>query len=235
MKTSEVVQAPVPGSKEHLPKNKPKAIGSQIAEEHLEQIKSMVKEPVEQAAKVELSSKAKELNKIGREPGVKKPAIFFIRGFEVFSSDGGGLREMSKSIKGAEYFSWRDEEKIIHEIKKRSLGQPVVLVGYGMGGDTAVNISNTLNSPSHGFRKVNLLVTMDSVGVNNDIIPQNVAKNLNFISDEGGMFSDGPNIARKTEHTDVVNFLQDDGDMVESSDVQFKIFDSINEALFKAS
>ena len=150
-------------------------------------------------------------------------------------NDGGGLKEMSDNIPGGEFFSWQDEDKIIDEINRRSNGQPIVLVGHGMGGDTAVSISKKLNSASHGFKKIDLLVTLDSVGFNNDIIPQNVKQNLNFITDGAGLFNDAPNIARKADLTEVENFLQseDHDELVESSEVQFKIFDSINDILFE--
>lgn len=164
---------------------------------------------------------------------IEKPAIFFIRGLEVFGSGGGGMKEMSDNITDGKYYSWQEQDKMITEIVKRPPHQPVILIGHGMGSDTAVEISNELNSASHGFKKVDLLVTLDSVGFNNDIIPQNVVKNINYITDGASFLSDAPNIARKTDETEVINHLSTENhdDLIESSDVQFKIFDSINTAL----
>lgn len=180
-------------------------------------------------------AEVKEVDTKGLKPPVREPAIFFIRGFELIGlNDGGDLKTMSENIPGAEYFSWQDEDKMIEEIKRRPMDKPVVLVGHGMGSDTAVNIAQKLNKAEHGFRRVDLLVTMNSFGFNNDIIPQNVGKNLNFISDESSLFNDGPNIARKADLTNVMNELRVEGhdEIVESSEVQFKIFNGINDLLF---
>ncbi|MBT7608191.1 MAG: hypothetical protein HN576_00440 [Bacteriovoracaceae bacterium] len=220
-----------------------KSITSEAAKEHAENIRAIVQE---EATKVKLSDQAKKLSvsnqdnlknvtksKFNTRKIIDKPAIFFIRGFEMIGNDGGGMKEMSDHISDGKYFSWQDEDKMIEEIMKRPPSQPVILVGHGMGSDTAVQISNTLNSASHSFKRVDLLVTLDSVGFNNDIIPQNVVKNLNYITDGSTFLSDAPNIARKTEETDVINHLssEDHNDLIGSSDVQFKVFSSIQNAM----
>lgn len=164
---------------------------------------------------------------------LRKPGIIFISGFELFGLGEASLKEMAENYPESEHFSWNDDDEVIEQILRRPVEEPIVLVGHGLGGDTAVEIANTLNTMKNGFRKVDLLVTIDSVGFNNDIIPQNVAKNLNFISNEDLVFNDAPNIARNTDMTEVVNELrsEDHGDLVETSEVQFKIFDSINSVL----
>ncbi len=183
------------------------------------------------------ASQTSQVNQVNQasDEQLNGPAIFFIRGFELFGfNDGGGMKEMSENIPDAKYYSWQDEDKIIDEIKKKSKGQPIVLVGHGMGGDAGVSISQKLNSAAHGFAKVHLLITLDSVGLDNDIIPQNVKKNINFITEGNGLLSDGPNIARRSDLTEVENFLQKEGhdELVESSEIQFKIFENINDLLF---
>ena len=165
---------------------------------------------------------------------IYRPAIFIIEGLSLFSgSSGGGLPEVQKNLPGSELYSWQDEDKMVEEILKRPLDRPVILVGHSLGGDTAVNIANRLNTLENGYRKVNLLITLDSVGFNNDIIPPNVKKNLNFIGDEDAFFNDGPNIARDTRFTDVVNELRSEGhrEIDESKDIHFKIFTSIQDVL----
>ena len=105
-----------------------------------------------------------------------------------------------------------------------------------MGGDTIVDVANELNKVEHGFRQIDLLVTLDSIGSDNDIIPQNVRQNLNIISDEDYFFNDGPNIARKKEMTSVVNELRtEDHDELETApEVQFLVYDKINSTLMNA-
>lgn len=166
---------------------------------------------------------------------INKPAIILIGGLDFggISSDDGGIWEMSEYIPDAESFSWGDEEKIIEEIKKRPTHQPVILVGHSLGGDTAVNVANSLNTMEHGFKTIDLLVTMDSLGFNNDVIPRNVKSNLNFIGDNDIFLADAPNIARDTNSTEIINELikEDHQDIDNNSDVQFKIFSKIAETL----
>ena len=119
------------------------------------------------------------------------------------------------------------------EIKKHDPSQPIILVGHSLGGDTAVKVARRLDSAENGFRKVNLLVTMDALGLNHDIIPRNVGKNLNFIGDNTFFLNDGPHIARDVNATEVINELRSEGHTAidDSYDVQFKIFENINETL----
>ncbi len=234
-------------NKDNLKKNGQEIVGAgkKILEEAKDVAKSTLKSPGlldnflglakdDEGDKPEVT-KVKEVDTKGLRPPVREPAIFFIRGFELIGlNDGGELKTMADNIPGAEYFSWQDEDKMIEEIKRRPMDKPVVLVGHGMGADSAVNIAQKLNKAEHGFRRVDLLVTMNSFGFDNDIIPQNVGKNLNFISDETSLFNDGPNIARKADLTQVMNELRTEGhdEIVDSSEVQFKIFNGINDILF---
>ena len=118
-------------------------------------------------------------------------------------------------------------------ILKRPKEQPVILVGHSLGGDSVVNLSNRLNTLEGGFRKVSLLATLDSVGFDNDIIPTNVEKNLNFISDDDYFFNDGPNIARNTKKSEVINFLRTDThrEIDNENEVQSEIISHIDEVM----
>jgi len=165
---------------------------------------------------------------------IRRPGVIFINGFSLFgTSDDDGLKQMAKYIPGSENYSYRQGGEILDSILKRPPNQPILLIGHGLGGDTAVEIANKLNSMKYGFREIKLLVTLDSVGFNNDIIPQNVRCNLNYIGDQGGIFNDGPNIAKKPEYTDVINELRSEGhgEIVDSKEVQYKVFEGINEVL----
>lgn len=175
-----------------------------------------------------------EMGDVPKMNQVYRPAIFFIEGFSLFSgSSGGGLPDLQKNMPGSELYSWSDEDKMLEEILKRPLDRPVILVGHSLGGDTAVNLANRLNTLENGYRKVDLMVTLDSVGFNNDIIPANVKKNLNFIGDEDAFFNDGPNIAKDNRYTEVVNELRSEGhrEIDEAEDIHFKIFNSISDVL----
>ena len=128
------------------------------------------------------------------------------------------------------------QEDIIKEIKKVALNQPVILVGHSFGGDTAVDIANSLDSLEHGFRSVDLLITMDSVGFNNDIIPQNVKKHLNIFGETSLFLNDGPHVARRHDKTDVKNILSplDHTDLDDDKGHQFEIVNLIQETLGKS-
>ena len=182
-------------------------------------------------AKVAKPSEIKEKSDIP----VNKPGIFLISGLELgaFSSDDHGLPELTEAITGAEHFSWKDVDKVMEAILKRTKDQPIILIGHSLGGDAAVNITNNLNTLKGGFRKVNLLVTLDSVGFGNDIIPQNVGKNLNFISDDDYFFNDGPNIARDSKRTNVENILRNENhtSIDDSADVHFEIMENVNSVM----
>lgn len=191
--------------------------------------------PVTPLIKAPKSNEAKKVEKAEEiKEVVDRPGIFFIEGlnfFSLVSSD--GIGHMANKIKTAENFSWSDTDKILEEIKKRPENQPIILVGHSLGGDTAVEIANELNTVENGFREVDLIVTLDSFGFNNDIIPENVKVNLNFIGDNIAFLNDGANIARDNNFTQVVNELRSEGhrELDDSRNVQFKIFKAIEKSL----
>lgn len=166
---------------------------------------------------------------------IKKPAVIFIEGFSAFGiSNGDGIKDMAENYPGAKIFSWDQKPEILGEIKKHSLDQPLVLVGHSFGGDTAVEVANELNSAKNSFRNIDMLISLDSVGFKNNIMPINVKRNLNFFQEGVIPFLHGsPNIARNTDHTDVVNELRSElhSRIEDSEDVQFKIFETINETV----
>lgn len=210
-----------------VPDVKPKFDAKDIAKE---EIKEEAKEKVKDVAKVE--DKAGTLN---------KPAIIFIKGLDIFSSpstsEGGyaGVGRLAEGVKGSRLYGWDQKEEIIKEIKKVAISQPVVIVGHSLGGDTAVDIANTFDSIEHGFRPIDLLVTMDAIGFNNDIIPQNVRKHLNIFGEKSLFLNDGPHVARRHELTDVKNILSplDHTELDDDKTNQFEIVKLINEALGK--
>ena len=195
-------------------------------------VTNLIKPKISETQKAKFHSKAKTIN---------KPGIFFISGMQFglsnslgsSSSNDTGLKTMSEYISGAEHFKWDDKDELLAEIEKRPTHQPIIMVGHSLGGDLAVEVANELNNLSHGFRKVDLIVTLDSVGFNNDIIPQNVRKNLNFIGEKDFLYNDGPNIPRDTGYTKVTNELRSEAhtELDDSYEVQFKIFENINNVL----
>jgi len=169
---------------------------------------------------------------------VDKPGIFFVKGFSLnpFEAENSGLGEMATNIPTAQTYKWDNKSEIIEAIKSRPHGQPIILVGHGMGGDTVVDVARELNSVEHGFRTIDLMVTLDSIGTDNDIIPQNVKDNYNLISDQDFFFNDGPNVARKKEMTHVSNELRTENhnELETSPEVQFLVYDKINTTLMQA-
>jgi hypothetical protein len=193
--------------------------------------KEVVKNEALDQVKEAVSDKADKIEKIQPSKGtLKKPAIFFLGGMEIFglsSEKYGGVKKMAEAVEGSRFYGWNQQKEIINEIEKRDKSQPVILVGHSFGGDSAVEIANELNSLEKGFRKVDLLVTIDSIGVNNDIIPQNVKKNLNYISES--WLSDGPNIARDAKKTQIENYLRNDShtELDDAVEVQSQILEEI--------
>ena len=189
---------------------------------------------------IEKNEESKKVNQDNNNFVKNKPGIFFVSGLSLLSSSGeDGLAAMAKAVKGGEHFSWDEEDKVVEEILKRPKEQPIVLIGHSLGGDSVVRVANRLNSLEHGFRKVSLLATLDSVGFDNDIIPSNVKKNLNFISDQDYFFNDGPNIARDNKKSEVINFLRSEThrEIDNQDEVQAEIISHIDEVIssFKQS
>jgi len=166
---------------------------------------------------------------------IQKPGVFFVSGFDWFGAGSvkgnyDGIQDMADAIDGAEHFAWDNQSDIIEEIKKRSPDQPIVLVGHSFGGDSVVEIAEELNTIENGFRTIDLLVTLDSVGFDNDIIPQNVKKNINFLAQGPYDFlNDGPNIARNYNRTEVDNYLRPElhADLDDATDIQIEVLEAI--------
>lgn len=169
---------------------------------------------------------------------VKEPGIFFVSGFDWFGASSvkgnyDGIRDMAEAVSGAEHYAWDEQEEILEEIKKRDINQPIILVGHSFGGDAVMEIAQELNKIENGFRKIDLMVTLDSVGFENDIVPHNVKKNLNFIASGNSLINDGPNIAANYNRTDVTNFLRHEAhaELDDATDIQIEIIEAVNKAL----
>lgn len=166
---------------------------------------------------------------------LQEPGVFYISGFDWFGASSvkgnyDGIRDMSEATDGAQHFAWDDKEGIFAEIKKRDPAQPIVIIGHSFGGDTAMEIAGELNSLEHGFRKVDLLITLDSVGMDNDTVPSNVKKNINFIAQDNSWINDTANIAQDYRATEVINFLRPEAHAAldDTLDIQQKIIEEVH-------
>lgn len=204
--------------------------------------KDLLEEVVKEEAKDEVKEEVKA--EVVKQPDVKegtlkKPAIFFIKGLDIFSSPlnsetgYAGVGRMAEAIEGARLYGWDQKDEMIKEIKKVHRDYPVVLVGHSLGGDTAVEIADELDSLKGKFRQVDLLVTIDAIGFNHDIIPQNVKKHLNVFGERSFFLKDGPHVARREEKTHVRNLLSplDHTDIDDDREVQFEIVSLIENTL----
>ncbi|MBY0516822.1 MAG: lysophospholipase [Bacteriovoracaceae bacterium] len=207
-----------------------------------------VPKPVEAAAKDvakdEAVKKAKEAKEASKDVevksgSIKKPMIAFITGsqwmFSPSKSEGSyaGVGRMAEAVEGARLYGWDQKEEIIDQIKKTHKDQPIIIVGHSLGGDTAKEVADALDSLEHNFRKVDLLVTLDAVGFNNDIVPQNVKEHLNVFGENDWFLNDGPHVARNHDRTGVQNILSplDHTELDDSKEIQFEIVQAINRAL----
>lgn len=204
--------------------------------------KPEVPEVAKEVMKDEAEKKIQEVKKPEvKEGSLKKPAIIFIKGLDIFSSpsrsEGGyaGVGRIAESIEGSRLYGWDQKDEIIKEIKKVHKDFPVILVGHSLGGDTAVEIADELDSLKEGFRSIDLLVTMDAIGFSHDIIPQNVKKHLNVFGENSLFLNDGPHVARREEKTSVRNILSplDHTDIDDDREVQFEVVNLIKETLSK--
>ncbi len=205
-------------------------------------VKDMESKIAKETAKEEIKEKAKAAAPeeiTVRDGTLKRPAIIFIKGWDVFSSPSksesgyAGMGRIADSVDGSKVYGWSQKDEIIKEIKKVQPNQPVVLVGHSFGGDTAVEVANELDSLENNFRQVDLLVTIDAIGYNNDIIPQNVRKHLNVFGEKSTLLNDGPHVARQHEKTSVQNILSplDHTDIDDDKSVQYEIVNLIQKSL----
>ena len=203
--------------------------------------------------KVELSQKSKDLEKSltaaqqamkiheKKFGNVDKPAIYFVSGFDWFGASSvkgnyDGIRDMAEAITGAQHYSWDQQDEILADIMKHKPDRPLVLVGHSFGGDGVVEIAQRLNTVENGFREVDLLVTLDSVGFDNDEIPQNVNRNINYVARGPYNFlNDSPNIALDYRRTHVENYLrqEDHAALDDTVDIQMKVLSEIQNVLGK--
>lgn len=202
-----------------------------------EEVKDVVKDKV-----IEDTGKTMFLKEV-KDGSVTKPAIFFIKGLDIFSSPSksergyAGVGRMAESIEGSRIYGWGQKTEMLNEIKKIHPDYPVILVGHSLGGDTAVEIAEELDSLDYKFRPVDLLITLDAVGFKNDIIPQNVKNHLNIFGENDLFFNDGPHVARNHERTQVKNILvpDDHTDLDDSKNVQFEVVELIQKTIGKVS
>jgi hypothetical protein len=174
-----------------------------------------------------------------KEGSLKRPAIIFIKGLDIFSSpsksEGGyaGVGRLAESVEGSRIYGWDQKADIIKEIKKTHKDYPVVLVGHSLGGDTAVEIADELDSLKEQFRSIDLLVTLDAVGLSHDIIPQNVKNHLNVFGEKSWFLNGGPHVARREEKTEVRNILSplDHTDIDDDREIQYEVVGLIQNTL----
>lgn len=204
----------------------------------------LTKDLAKDQIKDEVTKKAEEVQKPEIKNGsLKKPAIIFIKGLDMFSSpsksEGGyaGVGRIAENIEGSRIYGWDQKDEIIKEIKKVHQDYPVVLVGHSLGGDTAIEIADELDSLKENFRSVDLLVTIDAIGFSHDIIPQNVKKHLNVFGESSFFLKDGPHVARREEKTNVRNILSplDHTDIDDDKEVQYEVVNLIQETLKKSA
>jgi hypothetical protein len=173
---------------------------------------------------------------------VRKPLVVFIKGLDVFSSPSksergyAGVGRMAEAVEGARIYGWDQQNEIIEQIKKIDPNYPGVLVGHSLGGDTAIEVAESLDSLEHKFRKVDLLVTLDAVGFEHDVIPQNVKEHLNVFGERDHFLNDTPHVARRNELTNVLNILSplDHTEIDDDKGVQFEVMSRIQKVIGKA-
>lgn len=197
-------------------------------------IKNEISDDSKKVAKKSALLKVKEIQK-KKFGDLQEPGIFYISGFDWLGASSvkgnyDGIRDMSEATDGGQHFAWDDKENIIKEVKKRDPDQPLVLVGHSFGGDTAMEIATELNSLEHGFRKVDLLITLDSVGFDNDTVPSNVKKNINFLANDNTWINDTANIAQDYRSTEVLNYLRPEAhaELDDTLDIQRTIITEIH-------
>jgi hypothetical protein len=203
----------------------------------------MSEEKKSETKKVDKGEDLKELKKVAinkeKKHFLKKDQVIFIKGLDLFSSplksEAGyeGINKLADAFEGSKIFKWNEQDDILNEINKIHPSNKIILVGHSLGGDTAVEISRRVDSLDHKFRPIDLLVTIDAVGFNNDIIPQNVKNHLNVFGESNFLLNDGPHVARNHEKTQVKNVLshKDHTEIDDDKSIQFEVVNLIQQTL----
>lgn len=82
-------------------------------------------------------------------------------------------------------FGWDEQDRIldhIREFRENNPDAPIYMVGHSFGADSAVEVAEQLKTEDVWLDK---LVMIDSVGVNDDKVPENVLEALNIYSTSG--------------------------------------------------
>jgi len=88
----------------------------------------------------------------------------------------------NKKLKPTEIYEWDETDEACAYIKgaiETDPCQPVVIIGHSLGGDTAVQVAECLNKSGIC---VDLLIQIESVGVEDEKKPKNVNKGVNIWS-----------------------------------------------------
>ena len=75
----------------------------------------------------------------------------------------------------------------INEAISNNPDEPLVIIGHSFGGDSSIELAKTLQSDGVD---IDLLVQIDSIGINDEALPSNVGLGINFYQ-EGGSGLDG--------------------------------------------
>lgn len=120
-----------------------------------------------------------------------------------------GLTELDVSLRqtfGNNYngtvYTYQDTQEAINDILSSDIDS-LVLVGHSFGGQAVVNVARNLQS--HGII-VDLTVQIDSVGSDDDLLPENVRTGYNYYQ-QGDLINGETNVnAADPERTTISNF-----------------------------
>ena len=181
---------------------------------------------------IETTENIKKVLSNDEPSSIDEPAVFFVGGLRILDFDflEDGMKSMTEAVDTARYYEWDQKGEMLDEIKLRSVKEPIILVGHGLGADTAVEIAQDLNTLDNKFRRVDLLVTLNSIGLDNDFIPENVLVNKNYLTADNGWIDDSANIALNYKTTKVENFLHPNkhSELDEAKDIQRDIIAEID-------
>jgi hypothetical protein len=118
---------------------------------------------------------------------------------------------------GVKKWTWHDEDEACAAIEaalEEDPCQPVVLIGHSLGADEAIETAHLLEKKGIC---VDLLIQIESIGIGDEELPDNVHKGVNLWSTSLDGFVDGATSVEGSENIEVDNTTHTDIDEKEST------------------
>ena len=123
-------------------------------------------------------------------------------------------------------FGFFEQRAAFDYIRQHNDLSTLVLIGHSLGGDSVIELADTLLRPAGA--SVDLAIQIDSVGIGDEVLSQNVARGINYFQRSTGFFEpQGATFVRGSENLNVELLFNDPTITHTSIDNDFRLHDVI--------